>query len=98
MSEALSSASLDLGRHFHSFSPRNGIRFLQNGDRRSDLFERAARERYLQQKVSATKGEIKRDSNKVQYGNRENWKIERQVNECDKTSCTSSLRLHTLVA
>jgi len=49
---------LDLGRHFHSFSPRNGIRFLQNGGRRSDLFERAARERY------ATKGEIKRDRNK----------------------------------
>ena len=124
MPEAFSSASLDLGRHFHSFSPRNGIRFLQNGGRRSDLFERAARERYVQQSirnararahththntqeqfergmrniVSATKGEIQRDSNKEQCKNREKYKIERKVNECDKTACTCGLRPHVLVA
>jgi len=67
------------------------------GDR---IFSKEQLERGICNKVSATKGEIKRytvaikrDSNKEQCENRENWKIERQVNECDKAACTSSSRL-----
>ena len=55
-------------------------------------------ERGMRNIVSATKGEIQRDSNKEQCKNREKYKIERKVNECDKTACTCGLRPHVLVA